>query len=473
MNDISEKKVSKRNMIIISVMLSGAFIAILNQTVLSPALPSIMRDLNITASEGQWLTTAFMLVNGIMIPITAYFIDRFTTRQIYITSMVIFTVGTTLAGFSHSFTMLMVARIFQAIAAGILMPLIQTVILLIFPKEKRGSAMGTVGIVVAFAPAIGPTLAGSIIDSGGWNLIFKIIAPLSGIVLILAIILLKNVGETRKLKLSISSVVYSTLGFGGLLYGCSCAGAYGILHPLTYVPLAVGIVFLIIFLRKQLIMKNPLLEIKLLKTPTFCYSTIIAMIINASLIAGTIITPIYLQNILGFTAMQSGLVMLPGAVMMGIMSPITGHLFDRFGPRFLTLLGLSLMTAGSFAFILFDENWIFSNLCIVYTIRMFGISMILMPVNTWGLNSLDNKYMAHGSAINNTFRQVAGSIGTALLVTIMTFFTKVASSQGAVSSTLYGMHVAFGVAAGLSAVGLILAILFVKDKKEDIDIFSN
>lgn len=460
-----ENSISRRNILIIGVMLSGACIAVLNQTVLSPALPSIMRDLHITAVEGQWLTTAFMLVNGIMIPITAYLINRFSTRQLFLSSMILFTAGTALAGFSKGFAALLAARVLQAMAAGVLMPMIQTVILLLFPKEKRGSAMGTVGIVIAFAPAIGPTLAGWIVDAWGWHTIFLIIAPVAAVDVLLGFGLLKNVGETKRLKLDHLSVVFSTLGFGGLLYGCSSAGSYGWVHPLTLVPLAVGIVFLVLFIKRQMKVEVPLLELRILKSKTFAYSTIIAMIINASLIAGSIITPIYLQNVLHFSALQSGLVMLPGAVVMGVMSPITGTLFDRFGPRGIAITGLSIMTVFSFSFVFIDETWTFSVLCVIYTVRMFGMSLVNMPLTTWGLNALPNNMIAHGSAINNTARQVAGSIGTAILITIMAMVTAASRNLGGLGATLRGMHAAYGTAASLGAVALIMAILFIKKEK--------
>lgn len=468
-----EQEKSGKNTMIIGVMLSGAFIAVLNQTILSPALPSIMRDMQITAVEGQWLTTAFMLVNGIMIPISAYLINRFTTRQIFLSSMLLFTAGTALAGFADEFVILLVARILQAMSAGILMPMIQTVILLLFPKEKRGSAMGTVGIVIAFAPAVGPTLAGWMVDAWGWSSVFLVIAPLAAIDVILGCFLLKNVGETAKTELDYLSVVFSTLGFGGLLYGCSAAGSYGWGHVLTLGPLAAGILFIIVFVRRQLKLKTPLLELRVLETKAFSYATLISMIVNAALIAGTIITPIYLQNILHFTAMQSGLVMLPGAILMGIMSPITGNLFDRFGPRTIAITGLGIMTGFTLFFVFMDETWSFGFLCMIYTIRMFGLSLVNMPITTWGLNSLENRMIAHGSAINNTARQVAGSIGTAILITIMTMVTAWNRNAGGVDATLRGMHAAFGVAFGLSAAALIMAILFVKGEKRIDDIFCD
>lgn len=471
--DFINEKQSGKNTVIIGVMLSGAFIAVLNQTILSPALPSIMRDMHITAVEGQWLTTAFMLVNGIMIPITAYFIDRFTTRQLFLSSMLLFTIGTGLAGFAGNFMLLLIARILQAMSAGILMPMIQTVILLLFPREKRGSAMGTVGIVIAFAPAIGPTLAGWMVDSWGWNSVFLIIAPLAAVDVILGFFLLKNVGETGKPELDVPSVIFSTLGFGGLLYGCSAAGSYGWGHALTLAPLVVGIVFLIVFIRRQLKLEVPLLALGIVKTKVFSYATIIGMVVNAALIAGTIITPIYLQNILHFSAMQSGLVMLPGAIIMGIMSPITGNLFDRFGPRIIAVTGLSIMTGFTLFFVFMDETWTFGFLCMIYTVRMFGLSLVNMPITTWGLNALENRMIAHGSAINNTARQVAGSIGTALLITIMSMVTALNKTAGSVQATLSGMHAAFGVACGLSAIALLMAILFVKKEKRIDDIFCD
>ncbi len=468
-----QQKQSKKNILIIGVMLSGAFIAVLNQTVLSPALPSIMTDLNITAVQGQWLTTAYMLINGIMIPITAYFIDRFTTRQLYIASMILFTAGTAVAGFAGTFPILLLARVLQAMCAGILMPLIQVVILQMFPVEKRGSAMGAVGIVIAFAPAIGPSLSGAVVDMYGWNAIFLLIVPIAILIVILGFVLMKNVGQVSKPKLDVVSVIYSTLGFGGLLYGFSSAGSYGWAHVMTIAPLAVGAVFLVVFVKRQLKLEKPLLELRVLQTKPFTYATIIGMIVNASLYAGSIITPLYLQNILHFSAFESGLVMLPGAILMGIMSPITGKLFDTFGPRIISITGLAITTGFTVFFIFMDETWGFWFLCMIYTMRMFGMSLVNMPITTWGLNSLENHMIPHGSAINNTGRQMSGSIGTALLVTIMAMATAMHHEPASVAGTLAGMHAAFAAAVILSTIALIMAILFVRGEKRIDDIMED
>lgn len=453
----------QNNLMIIAVMLSGTFIAVLNQTVISPALPSIMRDLHITASDGQWLTTAFMLVNGIMIPITAFLINRFTTRQLFIMSMLLFASGTTAAAVASNFSILLVGRVLQAMGAGILMPLIQTVFLLIFPKDKRGTAMGMVGIIMAFAPALGPTLAGWVVDTWGWNAIFSIIAPIAFIDIIFAFIFLRNVGETGKPSLDILSVILSTLGFGGLLYGFSIAGTAGWASPTTLITLIVGVIALIWFVRRQSSLKEPLLELKVFRISIFTYSTILSMIVSASLIAGGIIMPIYLQSVLQYTAMQTGFLMMPGAIMTGVLSPIVGMLFDKYGPRGLSVIGLGILTVGTAFFLFFDENTQFFTIMFVYTFRMFGMSLAMMPVGTWGINALDNRLIAHGNAANNTMRQVAGSIGTALLITIMTIATDAKASEGFIPSTLFGMHVTFGCATALCFCAWILAVAVVKD----------
>ncbi len=464
MQSSTKSWLSPRDFFVMAIIISGGFITILNQTVLSPALPSIMHEYNITASEGQWLTTAFMLVNGIMVPVTAYLIDRFTTRVLFISSMLVFTAGTIVAGFAPNFEILLFARVLQAIGAGVQMPLGSVVMMLLFPKEKRGMAMGLVGIVVAFAPAIGPTLSGWVVDNWGWHVIFRAIAPLSAAVILFGFCCLRNIGEVSRPKLDIRSVIYSTLAFGGLLYGFSAAGSYGWLSAMTIVPLIVGVVVLVVYIRRQLAIDQPLLNLRVLKSSIFSYATILAMIVNAALIAGTVIFPIYLQDVMQYTALTSGLIMMPGAIVMGIMSPISGMLFDRFGPRTLSLIGLVIMifTTGSFCFL--SMNWTIFALCAVFCVRTFGMSMINMPINTWGINALDNQVVAHGNAINNTARQIAGSIGTAIMVTVMTTTTAArTATEGVTQGMLDGMNAAFAFATVLAVIALVIAFFKVHD----------
>lgn len=465
MQQYSNSWISRADILMIAIIISGGFITILNQTVLTPALPSIMRDFGIAPSKGQWLTTAFMLVNGIMIPITAYLIDRFSTRKLFIGAMAIFTTGTALAVVSPNFNILLFARILQAIGAGIQMPLGSVVMMLLFPKEKRGAALGLVGIVIAFAPAIGPTLSGWIVDIWGWHMIFAVIVPLAIADIIFAFLFLKNIGVTHNPKLDWASVFLSTLAFGSLLYGFSAASSYGWISPFTIIPLIVGGLAMIFYVQRQLTLEQPLLELRVLKTPVFAYSTLLTMIINAALLVGAILMPIYLQDILGYSATASGLLMMPGAIIMGIMSPISGTLFDRFGPRMLAIVGLLLLTISSGIFAIVDENSTYAFIMFIFTLRNLGMAMVNMPINTWGLNSLENRFIAHGNAVNNTARQLGGSIGTALLITIMTMVMVATSETGVTHSTLRGINAAFGASALLAGIALILAILKVRDIK--------
>jgi EmrB/QacA subfamily drug resistance transporter len=459
--------ISPSDIFMIAIIISGGFVTILNQTVLSPALPSIMRDFQIAPSQGQWLTTAFMLVNGIMIPITAYLIDRFSTRKLFIGSMSIFTIGTALAAIAPNFNTLMAARILQAIGAGIQMPLGAVVMMLLFPKEKRGIAMGIVGIVIAFAPAVGPTLAGWVVDTWGWHYIFGAIVPLALLVIVFSFFFLRNIGQTHHTHLDWPSVVLSTLAFGSLLYGFSAAASYGWLGTFTIMPLVVGSITLYFYVKRQLALEQPLLNLRVLKSRIFAYSTLLSMIINASLLVGAIIMPILLQDVLGYSAFDSGLLMMPGAIVLGIMSPISGILFDRFGPRMLAISGLLILTITSAVLGFVTVNTTFTFMCILFTIRNFGIAMINMPINTWGINALDNKFIAHGNAINNTARQIAGSIGTAFLITIMTMVMNNHADRGKTLSTLMGVNAAFGTAALLTGIALIIAIITVHDNSKE------
>lgn len=323
-----------------ALLLTGSFIAILNQTLMITAIPPIMEEMNISANTAQWLTTVFMLVNGIMIPVTAFLIERFTTRQLFITAMSVFALGTIVGGLAPNFSILLTGRIIQSAGAGIMLPLMQTIFLLIFPVHKRGAAMGYVGLVISFAPAIGPTLSGWVTSNLSWRFLFLLILPLAILIIIIAYFILKNVTELTYPKVEIPSIVLSSIGFGGLLFGFSSAGNYGWDSWITIGTLATGAISLTIFILRQLSMHHPMLEFRVFKFRTFTIATIIGMITFLGLIGTETLIPLYMQNMRDFTAMESGLVLLPGAIISGLMSPITGRIFDRVGARWLAIIGL-------------------------------------------------------------------------------------------------------------------------------------
>ncbi|MBB6450722.1 EmrB/QacA subfamily drug resistance transporter [Geomicrobium halophilum] len=451
---------------IVVVLLTGAFMAILNQTLLTTALPHIMSDLGITADMGQWLNSAFMLVNGVMIPITAFLIEKFTTRKLFFTAMGLFTLGTLLCALAPNFAFLIGGRIIQAAGAGIMLPLMQTVLLLMFPIERRGFAMGMVGLVIAFAPAIGPTLSGWLVEQYHWSILFWIIFPLALIDMIVSFWVLKNVSVIRNPRLDLLSIILSTLGFGGLLYGFSSAGTYGWAAPHVTLPMIIGVITLGLFVWRQLILPQPILEVRVFKYGVFTLATIIGMIIFMSMIGSQTILPIYMQDMHDFTAFETGLMLLPGAVAMGLMSPITGRIFDRFGARKLSIIGLLLVCVTTFMFTQLSTTTSLAYLAIVNAIRFFGMSLVMMPITTAAVNSLPNVLIPHGTAMNNTMRQVAGAIGTALLVTVMSTMALAPEEiDGNINEGMvHGVNMAFWLAAILTFIGLILSFFIPRGK---------
>lgn len=458
---------SHKQIVTLALLMLGSFVAILNQTVVAPVLPSIMSEMGVNAADAQWLTSGFTLMNAIMIPITAFLTDRFPTRCLFVAAMGIFAVGSLLAGWGPSFAVLLGGRLVQAAGAGILLPLVMTVLLRTFPFEKRGSAMGIYAIVIAFAPAIGPTVAGIIIDHATWHDIFFGIAALSSAVAIAAAVVLKSADHVNKdVKLDVLSVVLSTLGFGGLLYGLSTLGSSGP-TPSAVVGTMLGMGSLVLFFRRQLRMEHPMLQVRVLQNRRFLVAVIIVMLVQGALLAAIILVPIYLQSLMGYSATVSGLVLLPGALIMAVMGPIAGRLFDRHGPRMLALVGMGMLTITTFCFSLLGPHSGIIMVAALYTVRLFGLSLVNMPITTWGLNALPTEIVNHGTSVNNTLRQVAGSLGTALIISASTTVTNAsAPSMGQAAASFFGVDVSFGLSAALCLTGFVLVAVLVKNKPD-------
>ncbi len=454
--------------LIVAVLLAGSFIAILNQTLMITAIPPIMHEMHVTANTAQWLTTVFMLVSGIMIPISAFLIERFTTRQLYLSALGIFCFGTLVASMAPNFGVLLLGRVIQSIGAGITLPLMQTIFLLIYPVNKRGQAMGLVGLVISFAPAIGPALSGWIIAVFSWRILFLLILPIALMIMGVAAFVLKNVTERTMPKIDVLSMGLSTLGFGGLLYGFTSAGNNGWASSMTVVSLSIGCFTLLLFIWRQFTMETPVLEFRVFRYPIFAISTVIGMIGFMGLIGSETLIPLFMQNMRGYSAMQSGLAILPGALVTGAMSPIAGRIFDRFGARWLTMIGLAIMTFATWEFSSLTTVTTMAFIMIMYSIRMFGQSMVMMPSTTAGLNELPRRLIPHGAAMSNTMRQVAASIGTAILVTVMTTVSEATASVPKGTTTgIMGVNTAFRIVLLLTALGLILSFFLRKSNVMD------
>ena len=432
-NEISNQT---RKLLLI-VMIAGCFLSTLNQTLLNVALSDLMIIFHVTPTTIQWLATGFMLVNGVLVPITAYLMKRFSTRQLFISSMLFLLVGSIIAASAMNFSVLLAGRMIQAVGAGIIIPLMMTVIVFLYPMEERGAVMGKVGFAIIFAPAIAPTIAGFIVEYMSWRWLFIGLIPFVVIIILLAYKYLLNVAEGAKVKLDGLSVIYSTIGFGFLLFGFSSAGSRGWGDWLVLTTIILGLVVTIAFCQRQLSSKDPLLNLSVFKYKMFSMTTIVNIAITILMYADLILLPMYLQDGRGFTAFEAGLLLLPGAIINAMLSPVTGKLFDKYGAKPLFIIGMTFIALSMWAVIDLSSSTSYGYILVRTIILRIGLSFITMPLNTAALNALPKELASHGSAVNNTIRQLAGAIGTAVIVTIYSIqLTKasVGSNEGYVTA---------------------------------------
>ncbi|MCQ6282300.1 DHA2 family efflux MFS transporter permease subunit [Bacillus sp. EB600] len=414
--EITEK--SKK--IILIILIAGCFLSTLNQTLLNVALSSFMDIFDVKAAIVQWLSTGYMLVNGVLVTITAFLMKQFSTRQLFISSMFFLLIGSVLCACATNFGILLTGRMIQAIGAGIIIPLLMTVVLYLYSSEKRGGIMGTIGFAIIFAPAIAPTLSGFILEYVSWRWLFIGLAPFLLIVIVLAFKYLMNVAETAKAKLDIASVILSTIGFGSILFGFSSAGSKGWDDSIVITTIIVGAIVTTLFCLRQIKSNDPLLNLSVFKYKIFTLTSFINILITMIMYADLILLPLYLQNGRGFTALEAGFLLLPGAVINAFLSPVTGRMYDKYGARPLFITGLLFIIISMWGVIDLTESTSYMYLLVRTCILRIGLSFITMPLNTAGLNALPRELGSHGSAVNNTVRQLAGAIGTAVVITVYT-----------------------------------------------------
>lgn len=463
--------------LIIMILIFGTFLTAFNQTVMSVATPEVMKDLDVSAATAQWLTTAYMLVNGVLVPITAFLMKRFTTKQLFISAMFLFLVGSLIAALSNDFTFLLVGRMVQASGAGIMIPLLYSVVMILYHPSERGTVMGMVSLAVLSAPAIGPTISGYVIDILSWRSLFGILVPVSLIVIILGYYFLENVSKTQKDKIDVTSMLLSTIAFSCILYGFSSAGEEGWTSAIVMISFIVGIIALTTFIIRQLKSQKPFLDLKVFKYGTFTLTNIINIGITIIMYADMILLPIYLQNVLDYSAMESGIFMLPGAVLMAAMSPIAGKLYDLFGAKWITIIGVIITIVSTIPFIDLSQETNYYYLLIASTGRRIGMALLLTPIQTAGLNVIPKELSAHASAVWNTVRQIAGAIGTSLLITIMTMGSKNYITEHATETkgqeqlmllaNIQGINIAYFAIIIVAVVSLVLSF-WINERKENI-----
>jgi len=443
----------------LTILVLGAMVMILNETALSVALPTIMADFGIPATSAQWLLTGFLLTMGVVIPTTGFLMDKFTTRQIFLASSGVFLAGTVLAALAPAFGVLLVGRVFQAAGTALMIPTLMTVAMTLVPPQRRGSVMG----IISVAPALGPTVGGFVLSMSSWHVIFWTMVPLLGLICAAGYFRLVNVGDKRDTPLDFPSVVLSVFAFGGLVYAVS--SLENMLEGdglVDIVVLIVGLVALVLFTRRQLRLakdNRALLDMRPFTVPNFTVA-VLGMLLMFGLLLGVVnILPIYLQTSLAVSSLVTGLVVMPGGLLQGGISPMVGRLYDVHGPRPLMIPGALLLAAGTWLMTLLNEDsavWMVIGMHILFAL---GIALMMTPLMTTSLASLPDELYSHGSAILNTLQQLAGAAGTAFLMTFLTRGTKSGAAQGMneAAATAHGAHWAFLFAGALSLVVVVLA----------------
>ena len=458
----SVKRLSHEQVLMVAVLLAGTLLAVLNQTLLSPALPSIMRDLSVDATTAQWLTSGDSLVEVVVIPSSAYLIGRFSTRQLFTGGLVAFCVGSALCAVAPPFGFMLLGRALQALCTGSIMAMVISIILLVFPIERRGFAMGLVNLIIGFAPAVGPSLAGALVDAIGWRPLFAIVTAIALLVIVLGLVAIKNYDAFESGTLDLPSVGLSAAGMVCLISGFSSfAGSTSKAAPIALI--VVGAVLFGCFVRRQLTLEEPMLKISILSSPRYAVSASIAMISQVAMIGLSVIMPLYIQNVLGQSATASGMSMLPGSLLGAFTGLVSGRLFDRFGPRPIVLTGGALALAGVVGMCLLTADSSMAAVTVCYSIFLFGLMAVGTPLNTWGVNSLDNSVMQHANAVSNTLNQIGASFGSALIVSLTTLPGALNPGVSAAEQAFLGDHYAFiGVAIAL-ACAFVVMLAFVRE----------
>jgi MFS transporter, DHA2 family, lincomycin resistance protein len=456
-----------RDRLVLRLLIVSTFVVVLNETIMSVALPTLMIDLSISAAIAQWLTTGFLLTMAVVIPITGFLMQRFHTRQVYLLAMMLFTAGTLLAAVAPGFAVLLGARVIQASGTAIMIPLLMTTAMSLVPANARGRTMGTISIVIAVAPAIGPTISGLILSVLSWRFMFILVLPIAVIALIIGAIKMVNVTEPRKVPLDLLSVILTPLAFGGLLYGLSSLGE-GAAHEQAInplVPALVGVLALVCFVIRQVTLArhgSPLLDLRTFTSRNFTYSIVLIALASLVLFGSLILLPIYMQSVLGLNTLTAGLLLLPGGLAMGLLSPIVGRLYDKYGPRPLLPVGAVMISAALWLMtVLLHEDTAVAMILLVHVLLNVGLAFTFTPLFSASLGSLQPDFYSHGSAILNTIQQVMGAVGTALFITVMASAeaTRAATGAAHMESTAAGVHQAFIVGASISIIGIAASIL--------------
>ncbi|MGO1896780.1 MAG: DHA2 family efflux MFS transporter permease subunit [Brachybacterium sp.] len=423
---------------IIAVLVVSAFVMILNETLLSVALPTLMEDLSISAVTAQWLSTGFMLTMAVVIPTTGFLMKRLSVRTVFSVAMLLFLAGTTIAMLAPTFPVLLGGRVIQAAGTAMVLPLLMTTVLALVPIRSRGLVMGLVGVVISAAPALGPSISGFILQHGTWHHLFLMMLPIIVIALTIGLLFMRNYTEPEKVRLDVISVILSAIGFGGVIYALASISQIvsGTSRLVPLLVAGIGVLALTVFTIRQLRMLSrgdePLLDLQPLKVRTFTVSVLVILTGFATMLGTVVALPLYMTGALEMTTLEIGLTMLPGAAASGLLGPFVGALYDRFGPRPIVVPGMLLMAIVCWLEVFLLDANATQGLIIALNIPLgIGMAMVMTPLMTLSLGALPRSLYGHGSAILNTLQQLAGALGTAVFIALLTLGSVIAAESGA------------------------------------------
>lgn len=462
-----------RNRLVINLILAATFVVFLNETIIIVAIPKVMATLNIQESTAQWLSTAFMLTMAIVIPTTGFLMQRLSTRTVFILAMSLFTAGTAIAAIAPGFEILLAGRIVQSAGTAIMLPLLMTTVMTLVPPHERGKTMGNISIVMSVAPALGPAIGGVIVQAFDWRVIFILVLPISILALVLGAMRIQNVSEPRAVPLDVLSVILSAFAFGGLVFGLSSLGEAAAGHSLLapWIPLTVGGIALVAFILRQVQLQRgdrAFLDLRTFTSRGFTISIVLMVIMMGSLFGTIIVLPIYTQDVLQVEPVLSGLITVPGSLLMGLAGPFIGRLYDKFGPRPLIVPGAIAVSASLWAMTTYGVSTPWVLVLVLYILLSVGLAFMFTPLFTTSLGSIKPHLYSHGSATIGTVQQLGGAAGTALFIALLTIGKIGAASDGAndVDALASGVHIAFLAGAIISLFAVVASFFVPKPESE-------
>lgn len=465
-NEAKQLSSRKRSLIFICLIVSGVASATL-ATAMTTALPELVRYFGVSTSTGQWVTSGYSLAMGMVMPLTAFLITRFPTKKLYLTGIAGFIVGLLLSIFAGNFGVMMLGRVLQACGNGVLMSAAQVVILTVYPTEKKGTMMGTYGLVTTAAPIVAPTIAGLMIDAFGWKSIFYLVLVIMSLSFIFSAVVFADVLEIQNKKFDFLSFVESIFAFGGITLGIGNISSYGMLSIQAGLPLLVGLVVCALFIVRQCTLDKPFLDVKILGNRNYAVSVIASMVLYLVMMGSSVMMPLYVQSVMGYSAVVSGLVTLPGSLATALASPIAGKLYDKMGIKKIFVTASAALLVSNFGMGFLSMNtplWVAAALNVI---RNTAIGSLMMPLLTWGTSNVSAKKVADASSLLTSFRTIAGAIGSAVFVGIMTSVSVSTAAVYGDKALMHGMNVSYLWMTAGSLLLLLIAVFGVRRKTAD------